>query len=157
SYDFSPIQRLVDVAGGLGSLLGAVLKAYPDMRGILSDAPSVIESARHEIDKYRLDGRCERAGIEFVASGPAGGDAHMMKHIIHDWDDEHWLRILKNCHAVMQPGGRLLVIDAVIAPGNEPSVGKTLDLFMLLIGGRERTETEFRTLFETAGFELTRV
>jgi ubiquinone/menaquinone biosynthesis C-methylase UbiE len=157
SYDFSGIQKLVDIGGGLGSLLATILKAYPHMQGVLADAPSVIDSARREIDKYGLGDRCELVGIDFFESVPAGGDAYMMKHIIHDWDDEHSLRILKNCHAVMQRGARLLVVDSIIAPGNEPSVGKTLDLFMLLIGGRERTEAEFRTLFERAGFELTRI
>ena len=81
----------------------------------------------------------------------------MMKHIIHDWDDEHSLKILKTCHAALQPGGKLLVIDAVIRPGNEPSPAKLLDIEMLLIGGRERTEAEFRKLFADAGFELTRI
>jgi hypothetical protein len=81
----------------------------------------------------------------------------MMKHIIHDWDDEHSLKILKACHAALQLGGKLLVIDAVIMPGNEPSTGKLLDIEMLLIGGRERTEAEFRKLFADAGFELTRI
>jgi hypothetical protein len=121
NYDFSPIQKLVDIGGGLGSLLATILKAYPHMQGILSDAPSVIDSARREIDKYGLDGRCELMGVDFFASVPAGGDTYMMKHIIHDWDDEHSLRILKNCHAVMQSGAKLLVIESVIAPGNEPS------------------------------------
>jgi len=81
----------------------------------------------------------------------------MMKHIIHDWDDENSLKILKTCHAALPTGGKLLVIDAVILPGNEPSTGKLLDIEMILIGGRERSEEEFRRLFTQAGFELTRI
>src|SRR5439155_11548900 len=110
-----------------------------------------------ELESAGVADRCELASGDFFAAVPSGADAYMMKHILHDWDDENSLKILRNCHAAMQPGGKLLVIDAVIAPGNEPSMGKMLDIEMLLIGGRERTEAEFRKLFETAGFELTRI
>jgi len=157
SYDFSGIHKLMDVAGGYGSLLAAVLKANPEMRGVLFDAPSVIEGARREIESSGIADRSELVGGDFFAAVPAGADAIMMKHIIHDWDDEHSLKILKICHAALQPGGKLLVIDAVILPGNEPSTGKLLDIEMLLIGGRERTEAEFRKLFADGGFELTRI
>jgi len=157
SYDFSGIRKLVDVAGGFGSLLAAVLAANPRMHGVLFDAPSVIEGARSEIGRSGVADRCELVGGDFFAAVPAGADAIMMKHIIHDWDDEHSLQILKNCHAALTQGGKLLVIDSVILPGNEPSIGKILDIEMLLIGGRERTETDFRRLFAEAGFELTRI
>jgi hypothetical protein len=96
-------------------------------------------------------------GGDFFASVPSGVDAIMMKHIIHDRNDENSLKILRNCHAALPAGGKLLVIDAVIPPGNEPAVGKLLDIQMLLIGGRERTEAEFRALFAAAGFEVTRI
>ena len=157
TYDFSGIHKLVDVAGGFGSMLAAVLRANPRMHGVLFDAPSVIEGARREIGSSGVADRCELVGGDFFAAVPAGADAIMMKHIIHDWDDEHSLQILKNCHAALTQGGKLLVIDSVILPGNEPSIGKILDIEMLLIGGRERTETDFRRLFAEAGFELTRI
>ena len=157
SYDFSGIHKLMDVAGGYGSLLAAVLKAHPGMQGILFDAPPVIEGARGEIEAAGLADRCQLASGDFFAAVPPGSDAYMMKHIIHDWDDEDALKILKNCHAAMRPGGKLLVLESVIAPGNEPSQGKLLDIEMLLIGGRERTEEDFRKLFASAGFELTRI
>jgi hypothetical protein len=89
---------------------------------------------------------------------PEGADAYVLRHIIHDWDEEPCLTILRNCHRAMPPGSKLLVIESVIPPGNEPFHGKFLDLVMLLIpGGKERTESEYRTLFERASFELTRV
>jgi hypothetical protein len=157
SYDFSSIGRLVDLGGGLGALLAAIVKAHPHMRGILNDLPSVIESARREITRHAVADRCELAGMDILKSVPAGGDAYMMKHVIHDWNDERSVQILQNCHDVMPPGGKLLVIEVVIAPGNEPFLGKILDLQMLLIGGKERTEAEFRALFEAAGFESKRV
>jgi len=157
NYDFSGIRKLVDVAGGHGSLLAAVLEANPGMNGVLFDAPSVIEGARPHIAASKVAGRCELVGGDFFVSVPAGADAIMMKHILHDWDDESSLKILKACHAALPAGGKLLVMDSVILSGNEPSVGKVMDLVMLLIGGRERTEADFRALFSAAGFDLTRI
>src|SRR5205823_7158350 len=141
------IRKLVDGAGGYGSRLAAVLKANPGMQGILFDAIPVIEAAGPELEAAGVADRCELASGDFFAAVPSGADAYMMKHIVHDWDDENSLRILRNCHAAMQPEGKLLVIESVIAPGNEPSMGKVLDIEMLLIGGRERTEADFRNLF----------
>jgi len=157
NYDFSGIRKLLDLAGGHGSLLAAVLEANPGMEGVLFDAPSVIEGARPLIQASKVAGRCELMAGDFFASVPSGADAIMMKHILHDWDDENSLKILRACHAALPDGGKLLVIDAVIPAGNEPSVGKQLDLVMFLIGGRERTDAEFRALFDAAGFELTRI
>jgi O-methyltransferase domain len=157
NYDFSSTRMLVDVGGGLGTLLGAILNRYLDVRGILSDLPSVIDSAHREAERHGLANRCRFVGIDFFASVPVGGDTYILKHVIHDWNDERAAQILRNCHAVMLPGAKLLVIEAVIVPGNEPSLGKVLDLQMLLIGGKERTEQEFRALFQATGFELTRI
>lgn len=157
SYDFTGIQRLMDVAGGYGSLLAAVLEANPQMRGVLFDAPSVIENARSKMAATKVVDRCELVGGDFFVSVPSGVDAIMMKHIIHDWDDENSLRILKCCHKALRAGGKLLVIESVIQPGNDPSPGKMLDIVMLLIGGRERTEAEFRALLTAAGFDLTSI
>lgn len=157
AYDFTGIRKLMDVAGGYGSLLAAVLEANPQMRGILFDAPSVIKNAHSHIAATKVADRCELVEGDFFASVPAGADAIMMKHIIHDWNDEKSLQILKCCHAALPAGGKLLVIESVIQPGNDPAPGKFLDLVMLLVGGRERTEAQFRSLLAAGGFEVTRI
>jgi hypothetical protein len=95
---------------------------------------------------------------DFFQSVPSGADAYIMRHIIHDWNDEKSLTILRNCHAVMSPGNKLLLVESVIPPGNDPFMGKFLDLTMMLIpGGKERTEEEYRDLYDTAGFDLLRI
>ncbi len=152
-YDFSGINKLVDVGGGHGLLLSSIMGKYPQMSGVLYDAQSVIDGATGLISE-----RCEAVGGDFFASVPAGGDAYIMKHIIHDWDDEHSLKILRNCHESMTEGGKVLVVEMVIPPGDTPSLGKFLDLEMLLfLRSFERTEAEYRALFERAGFEITRI
>ena len=158
AYDFSGIQKLADIGGGNGSKLTAILQKHPAMHGILFDLQHVVDRARSNIDDAGLGDRCELAGGDFFQSVPAGADAYTMRHIIHDWDDEKSITILKNCHAVMEPDHKLLVIDSVILPGNDPAFAKLLDLHMMLIpGGKERTEAEFRELYDAAGFDLTRV
>lgn len=157
-YDFSGIGVLADIGGGNGSQISAVLEAHPALRGILFDLPHVVQHAAANIEAAGLSQRCEVVGGSFFDSVPAGADAYMMRHIIHDWDDEKSLTILRNCHAAMSDDAKLLVVESVIPPGNEPFGGKFLDLVMLLIpGGKERTEEEYRVLFEQAGFELTRI
>jgi hypothetical protein len=154
AYDFSRFRKLVDVGGGYGMLLSTVLRRYPRVEGVLFDLPHVIESAR----SAGLPERCETASGSFFEAVPAGADGYMMKHIVHDWDDERATLLLRNCRRAIDAAGRLLVIEAVIAPGNEPSFAKLLDLEMLVMpGGRERTEDEYRELFAAAGFELTGV
>jgi ubiquinone/menaquinone biosynthesis C-methylase UbiE len=158
AYDFSSIGTVVDVAGGHGNLIASILKANPAMRGILLDVPHVIEGARHRIEAEGLADRCELVAGDFFESVPGGGDAYVLKWIIHDWDDERSVAILKNCRRAMAENGRLLIIEAVIPPGNEPSFGKFMDLNMLVMtGGRERTEAEFGDLLAAAGFKLTRI
>ncbi|MCL6436384.1 MAG: methyltransferase [Leptolyngbyaceae cyanobacterium HOT.MB2.61] len=158
SYDFSSIRQLVDVAGGHGSLLTAVLRSNPQMEGILFDLPEVIERAKSAIAQD-VANRIQLATGSFFESVPAGADAYMLKHIIHDWDDERSITILKNCHQAMADNGRVLVMEQVIPPGNAPFLGKLLDVNMLVMcpGGKERTEVEYRALFEAAGFRLTRI
>jgi hypothetical protein len=153
AYDFSGISTLADVAGGHGSLLAAVLAKHPAMRGILFDLPEVVEGA----NLGAFDNRCARIGGSFFESIPEGADAYMMKHIVHDWDDDKALIILRNTHRATPSGGKLLVLDCVVGAPNEPDFAKLLDIEMLLIGGRERTEEQFRSLYRAAGFELTRV
>jgi SAM-dependent methyltransferase len=158
AYDFSGIGVLADVGGGNGSLLTAVLRAYPSLKGILYDLPHVAERARANFAAAGLADRCQAIGGSFFDSVPAGADAYLLRHIIHDWDDERSTRILRNIHRVLPDGGRLLVVESVIPPGNEPSFAKLLDLTMLVLpGGEERTREEYERLYAGAGFRLTRV
>ena len=159
AYNFSGLRTLVDVGGGHGSLVATILEANPKLKGVLFDQPSVI--ARAEKDQHvTAKGVAERCTLEsgdFFASVPKGGDAYIMKYILHDWDDERSVKILANCRAVMNAKGRVLVVDNVIPPGNDPAWGKLLDIQMLVIGGRERTKKEFAAMFAEAGLKLTRV
>ena len=158
AYDFSGITRLVDVGGGHGLLLASILEKYPQIRGVLFDAPTVIDGAREIIYPRGVGDRCDIVGGDFFASVPDAGDAYLMKHIIHDWEDERALTILENCHRAMTENGKLLVVEMVIPEANRPSLGKFLDLEMLLfLHSFERTEGEYRALFERAGFKLTRI
>jgi hypothetical protein len=158
SYDFSGTGVLADIGGGNGSQITAVLQKHTQMKGILFDLPHVIQRARERIETAGIADRCQLIGGSFFDAVPAGADAYLLRHIIHDWDDEKSLTILRNCHQAMSSKGKLLVIESVIPPDNEPFGGKFLDLVMLLIpGGKERTEDEYRTLFKMGGFELTRV
>ncbi len=157
SYNFSPFRKIVDVGGGHGSLLTAILKANPTVTGILFDLPHVVSSI-NKLD-VELSGRCEISSGDFFEEVPAGGDAYILKQIIHDWNDELSIKILKNCCRAMTEDGRVLVVEGVIEPGNTPNILKLFDLHMLVTapGGKERTESEFRSLFEAAGFELSKI
>jgi hypothetical protein len=159
AYDFTGIRLLVDVAGGHGSVICPVLQRYPQMRGILTDLPHVLEGATECICQHGVESRLERIPCDFFRSVPAGGDAYLMKNIIHDWDDEKCLVILGNIRKAMgEKKGKVILIETVITPGNEPHLSKFLDIEMLAMpGGRERMEEEFRALFDRAGFRLTRI
>ena len=160
AYDFSGIGTLMDVAGGHGFVLCEVLRRYPQMKGILLDMASVIEGATCRICDLKMDHRCTPVAGDFFRHIPPGADAYYLQHILHDWDDARALHILDNCRQALagRPHARLLVVDCVLTPGSEPHFGKLLDLEMLLLpGGRERTEPEFRALFERAGLRLTRI
>jgi hypothetical protein len=150
---------LVDVGGGHGSLLAAILTVNPKLQGVLFDQPSVIERAKKDehVTAKGIAHRCTLETGSFFESVPKGGDAYIMKYILHDWDDTSSLTILRNCRAGMNEKGRVLVVDNVIPPGNDPGWGKLLDIQMLVIGGRERTKKEFAALFSEAGLKLTRV
>jgi hypothetical protein len=158
AYDFSEFRQIVDVGGGHGGLLTTILKANPQARGVVFDQPEVVAGAPAMIAAQGLQGRVEAAGGDFFASVPAGGDAYVMKHIIHDWDDERSIAILRNIRRAMADSGKLLLIESVVPPGNAPDFGKLVDVHMLVMtGGRERTEAEHAALFAKAGFRLTRV
>jgi len=157
-YDFSGIGTIVDIAGGHGRVLTAILQKYPSMRGVLFDLEHVLAGARPAIESLGLSDRCRTVSGDFFKKVPDGGDAYIMKHIIHDWDDDRATAILKNIRSAMNRGGRVILIESVVTPGSQPDFAKIIDLEMLLMpGGRERTEQEFRDLFAGAGFELTRV
>ncbi len=156
AYDFSGIGTLVDVGGSQGVLLASILRANPSMHGVLFDLPVMVEGAA---ELFAAEGVADRAtvvGGDFFESIPTG-DAHILNHILHDWDDEHCVAILRRCRNAAVEGGRLLVIEEALPPGNAPSPGKILDLFMLMVGGRERTQAEYGVLFDQAGYELKRI
>ncbi len=156
--DFSGLDTIVDVGGGRGTLISSILRAYPAARGKVLDLPHVIELGTRLITEQGLQGRCELIPGDFFTEVPSGGDAYLLKWILHDWDDTRSTTILKNIHRAMSPTGKLFVVEAPLPGRNEPSMHKLMDINMLVMtGGRERTEDEYRTLFEAAGFELTRV
>ncbi|MFI4952129.1 MAG: methyltransferase [Burkholderiales bacterium] len=159
AYEWDQFGTLVDVAGGVGSTLAAILRTNPRIQGVLFDVPHVIERGRDHLAQQGVATRCRMEAGSFFDTIPSGADAYFLKHIIHDWDDEDCLRILRNCKAAMPDHAKLLVCEKVIPPGNEPSYTKIMDLVMLVLtdGGRERTEPEFRDLFARAGFRLVRV
>ncbi len=159
AYDFKGIRTLMDVAGGHGLLLATVLKRHRQMRGILFDMPHVTAGATALLTKQGVAGRCTIASGDFFAALPSGADAIIMKHIIHDWDDQSATRILRGCHQALGPKGKLLIAEAVVPPGNAPHFGKLLDLEMLVLTprGRERTQPEYGALLKGAGFRLVRV
>jgi hypothetical protein len=158
AYDFAGIKTIVDIGGGHGGLITSILRRNPTMRGILFDSPEVIEGARAVMAASDLSARCELVGGNFFESVPAGADAHIMKWIIHDWDDAQSVAILKNSHRALPENGKLILVEAVVPADREPHFSKFIDLNMLVMtGGRERTEAEFRDLYEQAGFRLTRV
>ena len=159
TYDFDGMQLLVDVAGGHGSVICPILQKYPQMRGILTDLQHVLDGATECICDHGVEARLQRIPCDFFKSVPEGGDAYLMKNIIHDWNDEKCLTILGNIRKAMGAiKGKVILIEAVLSRGNEPHMGKFLDLEMLIFpGGHERTEQEFRSLFDRAGFRLTRI
>ena len=160
AYDFTGIGKLVDVAGGHGYVLTAVLRQYPAMRGVLFDLEHVVAGAAPIIAAAGVGDRVETASGDFFKAVPAGGDAYIMKNIIHDWDDDRAVAILRNIRTALGDNreGRVILLEAVIPPGNRPDFGKLIDLEMLLMpGGRERTADEFASVFDRAGFSLARI
>jgi ubiquinone/menaquinone biosynthesis C-methylase UbiE len=158
AYDFAGIKKIVDVGGGHGGLITSILRKNPPMRGILFDSPQVIGGAKATLAKSDVADRCELVGGDFFKSVPEGGDAIILKWIIHDWNDEQSVAILKNCHRALTKNGKLILVEAVVPETNEPHFSKFIDLNMLVMtGGRERTEAEFHELYEKSGFRLTRI
>jgi hypothetical protein len=157
AYDFYSCGTIVDVGGGDGSLLAAILKAYPQLRGVVADLPHAVAGAQRRLQTEGLMERCDVVPCDFFAAVPKG-DTYLLKWIIHDWDDQRSKMILKNCCAAMANGERVLVMEAVFRPGAATVFTKFLDLAMLVMtGGRERSEAEYRALLASANLRLTRV
>jgi hypothetical protein len=158
AYDFSRFRSVTDIGGGHGSLLCGILEANPELQGVVAEMEPVAAEASKAIAASSVKDRCTARASNFFESVPAGSDCYMMKHIIHDWDDEPALKILRNVRAVLPQDGTLLVIDAVLDDGAQQNFAKQLDIeMMVLVGGKERTESEFRELLRDAGFALKRV
>jgi hypothetical protein len=158
AYDFASFGTIADIGGGYGHLLGAILREYPKANGVLFDSAQVLEGAPAMIDSYGVRDRVEFVGGDFCESVPVVADCYLLKHIIHDWYDDKNETILRNIGKSMPAGAKVLVIDGVVPGPNEPHFAKFLDLEMLMLpGGKERTEDEFRSLLAKSGFEMTRV
>jgi len=156
AYDFSGFGSVVDIGGGNGRMLAAILNRHPTVEGILFDLPPVADRSRTTIAESGLSGRCRVVGGDFFTSVPVA-DAYVLRHILHDWSDEEAVSILRNCRKAMRLDGRILLVETVIPPLDTPCFGKWLDLMMLIVGGRERTEEQYRHLFSRAGLELSRI
>jgi len=158
AYDFSQFRKLIDVGGGRGTLISAILRANLQLRGAVYDLPSVMEQTRRYLAEQGVADRCEALGGDFFQSIPSGADAYILSTVIHDWHNADSLRILRNIHAAMNGPGTLLLVELVLKAGNEADFGKLMDLNMLaMAGGLERTAEEFRALLAEAGFELQRI
>ena len=156
SYDFSGVNTVVDVGGGRGELLAAILSAHPTIRGVLVDHPRVIQGAKRVLEAAGVADRCSTVRGDIFESVPCGGDAYILKSVVHGLNDDDAARLLRNCHQAMNDGAKLLLVEFVMPPGNDPFPGKLMDLLMLVgsHGGCERSEAEFRMLFAAAGLRL---
>ncbi|HLY59180.1 MAG TPA: methyltransferase [Terriglobia bacterium] len=158
AYDFSKITLIADIGGGRGALISAILKMNPKLNGILYDTAPVIEEAKRVVNGDGLAENCKALAGDFFKSVPNGADAYILKNVLHDWDDEHCVKILKNCCNAMTRNGRVLLVETVLRPNGAASFDRLQDLNMLVIsGGRERSEAEYRSLFEVAGLRLTKI
>lgn len=157
SYDFSTLE-VIDVGGGTGNMLAHILTRYPRCRGVLFDCPHVAAGAPAFLRDKGVEDRVRVEPGDFFRSVPAGGDAYILSHIIHDWSEEQCLAILSNCRKAMRPDSKLLIVEFVLPEGNEPHAGKLLDMTMLAVtGGEERTASEYKVLLARAGLKMTRV
>ena len=157
SYDFPAGARVVDVGGGRGGFIAAVLRAHPTVRGVLYDLPEVVRDAGY-LAAAEVADRCEILGGSFFESVPGAADVYVVKRILHDWADDTCVQILSNIRRAMPAGGRVLAVDAVVAPRGMQDMNKVTDLMMMVIcPGRERSEQEFGDLYAAAGLRLTRV
>ena len=157
AYDFSRFRRVIDVAGGHGSLLAHILRASPEATGAVLELPEVVADGKALARGHGLADRMEFIAGDMFESLPAGGDCYALKYIVHDWSDEGVKKILRNIRKSIAPNGTLLAVDVVVQPG--PHIGKIFDAYMVVLmpGGVERTEEELAALYASCGFKLTRV
>lgn len=155
-YDFSGARMVIDVGGGHGDFLAAILKANPHLHGLVFDRPAVIAGARKGIEAEGLAARCECVGGDFFAAVPSGGDIYLLKWVLLGWDDEHARRLLQNCHRAMSGQSILLIVEPLIPPSNAPHPAKLADVNVVVnYGGAARTEAEYRALLAATGFTMT--
>jgi O-methyltransferase domain/Dimerisation domain len=158
AYDFSTITSIIDVGGGQGGFLKKILEFHPEMAGTVFDLPSTIDTTKEYLGGATCGGRCSSWGGDFFKDVPAGADAYILCGVLHDWDDDHALQILKNCHRAMAKRGRVLLVETVVPDTDANCFSKFLDLNMLVMtGGRERSRADFCTLFDASGYKLTKV
>jgi SAM-dependent methyltransferase len=158
AYDFAPFPTVVDVGGGHGRLLAAIVAATPGIRGVLYDLPQVVEGAPDLLGKFGVADRVRTVHGSFFDNVPEGGDAYISKNVIHDWADADAVKILSNVRKAAKPGATLLLVEFVIPDHDREFIGKWADMEMLVqVGARERTAEEYRKLYEQAGFQMTRV
>lgn len=158
SYDFAGINTVTDVGGGFGSLMAEILKANPHITGVVAELPEVLDYVNQTIMKNGLESRMKGVECDFFKKIPGSTDAYILSNIIHDWPDEKCITIMKNCRNVLSGDGKLIILEAVIPPGNIFSISKLLDLEVFLMGGGcERNKNEFENLMEQSGFRLSRI
>jgi SAM-dependent methyltransferase len=158
AYDFGGYRTIIDVGGGHGRLLSRILAKTPNARGVLFDLPSVVDGAPAELKSAGVMDRCEVVGGSFFESVPEGGDAYVLKSILHDWSDDDVERILRNVRAAIAPGGKLVLLESVLPERTSSDIGVMFDLEMMVaLHGRERTRAEWTAVLRRAGFELSRV
>ena len=157
AFDFSPLERIVDIGGGLGTVLTELTQRYPALRCVLYDRPPVIEQARRVLSAApHVEPRIEVVAGDFFSGVPAPADAYLLKHVLHNWDDEHALRLLRACRAGLRADGYVLIVESLRLPGNVRDATALMDLEMLVLcgGGYERSKPEFRRLLGQAGLRL---
>jgi hypothetical protein len=157
-YDFSGFNRVIDVGGGYGGIMTTILTQNPHLKGTVFDLPTVIEGTKQNMRAAGLEDRCDCIAGNFFELVPPGGDVYLMKHIIHDWGDDEAITILRHCRQQIHDNGKLILLEAVIEPGDAPHPSKFMDLEMIVsVVGKERTENEIKALFKESGFKLSRI
>ena len=158
AYDFGGLKTIMDVGGGNGSMVRAILEKYPEARGIVADLPYIAAQANDAIREAGLAERCRFEPTDFFQSVPKGADGHLLKFVLHDWNDEECATILRNCRAAIAPGGRLMVLEVVVPEDPGFDFSHVMDLNMLVMtGGMERTAGEYEALLARGGFRLKRI
>ncbi len=162
SYDFTSFKTVVDIGGGNGALLAGILASYPNLHGVLYDVPHVAERGKRRLEESNLLNRCSVVGGNFFENVPVGHGAYLISNVITDWDDDRAAVILRNCYAAMTLESKLLIIEAIYpdkidqTPASRAAVSTDINV-MVCTGGRERSEQEFRSLYQSTGFTLTRI